>query len=126
MYILNGWTPGDNIGKPTCRNASTVDYFVCSPSLFDSVIELFVDDFCCMYSDVHCPVYVIFNFNCYTSLINSENNDTRTVRSWEIDKKDTFITNIDKDKLNIILNKLNVMQNTNDINNNNINDMLTK
>ena len=66
LFILNGRTPGDNIEKPTCRNASTVDYFVCSPSLFDSVIELCVDDFCCMYSDVHCPVYVTFNFNCYT------------------------------------------------------------
>jgi len=43
------------------------------------------------------------------------------VRSWKNDKKDTFITNIDKDKLDIILNKLNVMQNTNDINNTIIN-----
>jgi len=45
------------------------------------------------------------------------------VRSWENDKN-TFITNIDKVKLNIISNKLNVMQNTNNINNTIINDIV--
>ena len=61
LYILNERTARDNgIGAPTCRNASTVDYSVCSPNLISVIKDFFVEEFCEILSDVHCPVYLLF------------------------------------------------------------------
>jgi len=45
LYILNGRVKGDYSGKATCKNVSSVDYFICSPDLLKSVICLNVLDF---------------------------------------------------------------------------------
>ena len=55
IIIINGRT-GTDSGKVTCKNASLVDYFICSPSLLNQVVSFKVDTFDPMFSDVHCPI----------------------------------------------------------------------
>ena len=120
MYILNGRTFGDLNGKATCKNVSAVDYFVCSPNLFENIVELCVDDFCCMYSDVHCPVSTTFSFNSNTSLA-CDMPIPQSTNKWENDKCNTFVENIDLEKVMYISNQLDVIVQSNSISSDNIN-----
>jgi hypothetical protein len=57
LFIMNAREGSDiNIGELTCKNASAVDYFICTPSLIKCIDDLTVLDFskCC--SDVHTPL----------------------------------------------------------------------
>ena len=59
LFIMNGRVGSDiNIGELTCRNASAVDYFICTTSLIKCIDDLTVLDFskCC--SDVHTPLSI--------------------------------------------------------------------
>ena len=59
LYILNGRTSRDHgVGALTCKNQSTVDYFLCSSIIFSMIIDFYVHDFCETLSDVHSPVYL--------------------------------------------------------------------
>jgi hypothetical protein len=63
---MNGRVGNDsNIGELTCRNASAVDYFICTPSLIKCIDDLTVLDFskCC--SDVHTPLSITFESNVF-------------------------------------------------------------
>ena len=47
LFILNGRTASDkNIGSYTCKDSSTVDYFICSANILPLIIDFYVDDFC--------------------------------------------------------------------------------
>ena len=50
--------------KPTCKNSSTVDYFLSSAYVFSNVIDFKVDEFSPLYSDVHCPVALSLRIGC--------------------------------------------------------------
>ena len=54
MFIVNGRMGNDaQVGRPTCKNVSVVDYFICSPRLFSTIVNFEVEDFNPMLSDVH-------------------------------------------------------------------------
>ena len=61
IYILNGRTNGNSYMCNTCRNVSTVDYFLVSPEMFKYVDNLTVSDFCELLSDVHNPISLSLN-----------------------------------------------------------------
>ena len=45
MYILNGRCHNDkDLGKFTCKNASVVDYVICTDELFNRIADFYVDD----------------------------------------------------------------------------------
>ena len=46
------------IGRLTCRNSSTVDYCISSPYCFKSFVNFTVQEFNCLFSDVHCPLAI--------------------------------------------------------------------
>ena len=57
LIIVNGRVGTDKrIGDLTCANASTIDYCVASPELFDAFNDFFVDVFDPLLSDKHSPV----------------------------------------------------------------------
>ena len=57
MYILNGRAAHDSgMGNPTCKNVSTVDYFISSPNIIPFISDFHVYGFSSILSDVHCPV----------------------------------------------------------------------
>ena len=54
MFIVNGRMGNDaQVGKPTCKNVSIVDYFICTPRLFSTIVHFEVEDFNPMLFDVH-------------------------------------------------------------------------
>ena len=54
MFIVNGRMGNDaQVGRPTCKNVSVVDYFICKPRLFSTIVNFEVEDFNPMLSDVH-------------------------------------------------------------------------
>ena len=54
MFIVNGRMGNDaQVGRPTCRNVSVVDYFICTPRLFSTIVNFEVEDFNHMLSGVH-------------------------------------------------------------------------
>ena len=113
LLIMNGRTGKDkNIGKPTCKGVSVVDYFLANPSLFPSVVDFDVLDFDKLLSDVHSPVYVILKVNFLTvnrdNVANSESNvenECITKFIWNPDKSQEFTSYIDKE-LNVLDNRM--------------------
>ena len=40
MFIVNGRMGKDaQVGRPTCKNVSVVDYFICTPRLFSTIVN---------------------------------------------------------------------------------------
>ena len=63
---MNGRVGSDsNIGELICRNASAVDYFICSPNLIKCIDDLTVLDFSKCFSDVHTPLNITFESNVF-------------------------------------------------------------
>ena len=58
LHMLNGRYGADNeIGKPTCKNSSTVDYVIISEKLNEIISDFYILEFDGTLSDIHCPVY---------------------------------------------------------------------
>ena len=56
MYILNGRCHDDkDLDKFTCKNASVVDYVICTDELFNRIADFYVDEFDPLLSDIRCP-----------------------------------------------------------------------
>ncbi|CAG2228304.1 unnamed protein product [Mytilus edulis] len=62
IIILNGRVNGDKEGKFTCRQASVVDYFICTYDFLCFVVNMYVQDFSKLFSDVHSPLILSLNF----------------------------------------------------------------
>ena len=61
LFIMNGRVGSDsNIGELTCRNASAVYYFICSPNFIKCIDDFTVFDFCKCFSDVHTSLSITF------------------------------------------------------------------
>ena len=57
MYILNGRCHNDkDLVKFTCKNASVVDYIICTEGLFNRIADFYVDQFDPLLFDIHCPI----------------------------------------------------------------------
>ena len=78
LFIMNARVGSDiNIGELTCRNASAVDYFICTPSLIKCIDDLTVLYFSICCSDVHTPLRITFESNVFedndiNALVNTE------------------------------------------------------
>ena len=65
-FIMNGGVGSDsNIGELTCRNASTVDYLICTPNFIKCIDDLTIADFSKCFSDVHKPLSFTFESTAY-------------------------------------------------------------
>ena len=54
MFIVNGRMGNDaQVDRPTCKNVSVVDYFICTPNQFSPIVNFEVDGFNPLLSDVH-------------------------------------------------------------------------
>ena len=62
ICIINGRFGADkNVGKTTFDNKSTIDYAMCSPSLFANITEFSIDTFDRLLSDKHSPINLTIN-----------------------------------------------------------------
>jgi hypothetical protein len=66
LFIMKGRVGSDsNIGELTCRNASAVDYFICSPNFIKCIVDLTVLELSKCFSDVHTPLSITFESNVF-------------------------------------------------------------
>ena len=57
MYIANGRCGNDkDVGSPTSKGISTVDYVVVTKSLLNKIVHFLIEPFDPMFSDIHSPV----------------------------------------------------------------------
>ena len=89
---MNGGVGYDsNIGELTCRNASTVDYLICTSNFIKCIDDLTIADFSKCFSDDHTPLSFTFESNAYEnsdSPINALDNTEHIVNKnkWEDEK----------------------------------------
>ena len=63
LFILNGRVGEDgSMGRRTCKNSSTIDYFICSANLMPNIVDLQVHEFSNILSDAHCPISLNIQF----------------------------------------------------------------
>ena len=102
---MNGRVGSDsNIGELTCRNASAVDYFICSPNLT-------VLDFSKCFSDVHTPLSIIFESNVFEDSDSEINALDKTehivkIKKWENEKLHLFRGHFNRQAISELRNKL--------------------
>jgi hypothetical protein len=109
---MNGRVGSDsNTGELTCRNASAVDYFICSPNFIKCIDDLTVLDFSKCFSDVHTPLSITFESNVFEdsdSDINALENTEHIVKikKWENEKLHEFRGNFNRQAISDLRNKL--------------------
>ena len=105
IYILNGRTNRNSNICNTCKNLSTVDYFLVSPEMFQHVDSLIVSDFCGLLSDAHNPVSLTLTIS---HTIQTARSDTYTerIRLWDSENSKNFLAHLDENKLGSILNNI--------------------
>jgi len=101
---LNSRVKGDYSGKETCKNVSSVDYFICTPDLLKRVICLNVLDFCPLLSDVHCPIELILDLNVENPNMLSHERTKRKL--WVRNKVQEFANTFDMTIVNKIYYEL--------------------
>ena len=101
--------------KLTCNNASTDDYFLSASSVFQNIVDLKVQEFSHLLSDVHCPIsltvktkfctnndanslYSRGGMNTFGNSLDITTNDIH-IKLWSGDKEDLFVRNIDTPKV---------------------------
>ena len=110
----------------TCKNASTVDYFLSSSFVFENIVDFKVEEFSSLYSDVHCPVYAVLK----SKKSPTENQPetvldaaSKTIR-WDQSKADFFSENLDLIKIANIEVKLDQLNDRNGITQDDMNDVV--
>ena len=99
LFILNGRFGEDKIfPKLTCKDASTVDYFISTPQIFTHIADFHVHDFSPLYSDSHCPIALHLG-NCSgtpgTEIRGCANSKTK-LNLWNKEKKEIFTENLNR------------------------------
>ncbi|XP_071123270.1 uncharacterized protein [Mytilus edulis] len=113
IIILNGRVNGDKEGKFTCRQASVVDYFICTYDFLCFVVNMYVQDFSKLFSDVHSPLILSLNFkdgieeDVHIAENSVENaREVKRVQKWDVEKKNEFVEFIDKNKISDLVAEL--------------------
>ena len=105
LFILNGRTRGDLEGTVTSRNVSTINYFLCTSSLFRFIDCLSVREFCPLLSDVHCLVSLCTTFR-KKAICTCAQTKNIGIKTWNHFKKDEFDKNIKNTIVNKILDEI--------------------
>ena len=95
VFILNGRLDCHE-PKLTCKNSSTVDYFVSSAFNFGLLSSLTTHEFDALFSDAHCPVSLtLIPINKHDQPKLREYRETEpNIRLWNAEKTESFCRNI--------------------------------
>lgn len=105
LYIVNG-RGGHESCKTTCKNISTIDYFLSSPNNFPLLQCLYVHDFCELLSDSHNAVSLTFKIESIKSCSVTKESISEKPKMWDPEKADAFINNFNTDKVKHMCNIL--------------------
>ena len=117
LFILNGRIGCDR-DQPhlTCKNSSTVDYFISSANILPNILDFRILEFSPLYSDAHCPIALALNIQIIDDPNCIENNPSISkTKLWNSDKSESFINNIDILKVAEIEMRLDSIQNKNNV-----------
>jgi len=122
LLIVNGRAGEDSrIGKLTCKNASVVDYFICSPQLFPAIHQFKVDTFDPTLSDAHNPLVLGLLANPHTNNTSMDVSPQESKANWyklspkphwDNAKEKDFVQNIDAAKTDKLYEKLELAENS--------------
>ena len=129
LFILNGRIGKDAVDpKTTCKDRSTVDYFISSPTCIAHTSEFQVNEFCSLFSDAHCGISISFDTN-YKSFSSSLESDvlvyTPNIKLWDQTHGNSFLTNLDLEEITRINNNTDRINEQTDITNKDINNIVT-
>ena len=116
LCIFNGRVPGDENGACTTSKNTTIDYVLGTPQIIGHILQLSVENFDPIFSDVHNIITVTFK----TKIDNNRTNNeaTVTLNRWKKEKEEEFINNLNEDTVNDITSLLDQMDiSVNDVNN---------
>jgi hypothetical protein len=124
---MNGRLGKDQMGNLTCRNAGVVYYCLSNVNVLERLVDLEILEFSTLFSDVHTPFTLTLKKEHSpgedADVIPNESS-TEKVKKWEQEKSGIFQNNIDIDKLNFIISKLENVDQQN-VNQNYINTLVT-
>ncbi|MCW4346970.1 MAG: reverse transcriptase domain-containing protein [Candidatus Thiodiazotropha endolucinida] len=99
IFILNGRLSNDRFApKLTCKDSSTVDYFISSACIFEQISEFEIHEFSNLYSDAHCSLKLSLNISLAvndSSKITEVPDLTESPKLWDASKADLFVENFD-------------------------------
>ncbi|MCG7879466.1 MAG: reverse transcriptase family protein [Candidatus Thiodiazotropha endolucinida] len=84
--------------KLTCKDSSTVDYFISSACIFEQISEFEIHEFSNLYSDAHCSLKLSLNISLAvndSSKITEVPDLTESPKLWDASKADLFVENFD-------------------------------
>ena len=85
LFIINGRLGQDYINpKFTCKDCSTIDYFICSPNMTQYMLVFNVLEFSPLFSDSHCEIELKMDVQYYDNVLKITENNIKTekVISW--------------------------------------------
>ena len=114
ILIVNGRLSNDRKkGKLTCRQASVVDYIICSPVLYSNIVFFDVVEFNPLFSDVHnaleCHIKIRDVIDSHVDVLSDDvllNNDAPRRPRWQRGFKDMYVENLNALKISELENAL--------------------
>ena len=125
MFICNGRVSNDKlVGNTTCvKGNSVIDYFVCSPDIFEIINDFWVRDFDPTLSDVHCALEMVLKTsdNMPEQNVRSQCNVEKQVQEdaesvcmkykWEKDKESNFVKEFSTEEVEKLLRRMDSSEN---------------
>ena len=112
--------------KATCKDRSTVDYFICSPNMIQYLYCFNVLDFLPFFSDPHCGIELKTNVNyCIENSSMQYSNITVKTIHWNSVKAGSFENNCDTSRIRDLVDLLDNLSNKT-INKQDIDDVALK
>ena len=114
LFILNGRLGTDYLHPSlTCKNKSTIDYFISSAYVLPSIKEFHVGEFSPLFSDVHSPVTLTIGIEHVRDTTYPKHTEGEQMpKLWNPDKCESFIDNIDILKISEIQMQLDKIHNS--------------
>ncbi|VDI59724.1 Hypothetical predicted protein [Mytilus galloprovincialis] len=104
---MNGRIGNDEVGKPTSKNTSVVDYAISTADVLYLVENFDVLPFSSLYSDIHCPLELVLNCSNTKQSnvnINVESGENNTyIGKWNHDQVNEYKENLDKESISQLL-----------------------
>ena len=123
LFIMNGRCGQDRgIGEFTFKNTSVIDYSIASARALQFVQNFNILELDCLFSDGHSLLTTYLNLKASDDRkkIKTSKN-TKSNPKWNESEKQTFLLNIDKNKIQAINNRLCDLHQSNNVNTDDIN-----
>ena len=103
LFILNGRLGQDrDQPKTTCKDRSTIDYFIASAYVLEYISNLVINEFSSLFSDQHCGIAITLGATYQSSGSADLNQSCSTepkIKLWDKENAHLFVNNIDQSEV---------------------------